>query len=73
MPALFESDLWTDSPEPYRGEMFIWAYWSSRNANWSIGLGYWCKDGGWAGGEYGRTGKESRATRFHPMPTPPRQ
>lgn len=25
MPTLFESDLWTDSPEPYRGEMFIWA------------------------------------------------
>ena len=67
--SLFPSDLWTDSPEPFRGEMSIWA---SRNdrGGWSIGLGYWNVSGGWSDC-YGAS--TQRATRFHPMPESPKR
>lgn len=31
--SLFPSDLWIDDPEPLRGEMFIWAYWSPQRGD----------------------------------------
>lgn len=68
-PALFKSDLW--QREPIKGEtMFIHTYWDGKY--WQTGLGYWCKDGGWAGSQTGRNGREHLATHFHPMPEPPR-
>lgn len=66
--TLFPSDLWRKYPP--KGEMFIWAHRNGRGG-WDIGLGYWCKDGGWAGATHGRTGREHLATDFHPMPEPP--
>lgn len=64
-------DLWTKNVEDLRGDMFFWAHPNNRGG-WSIGVGYWCKDGGWAGSEFGRTGNEHLAIRFHPFPDPPK-
>lgn len=67
--SLFPSDLWTDSPEPFRGEMFIWAA-RKDDGGWGIGLGYWNVSGGWSDA-YGASTRG--ATRFHPMPESPKR
>lgn len=70
--SLFPTDRWTDDVEDVRGDMFFWAR-RRGSDGWEVGVGYWCKDGGWAGSTSGRTGEEYRATRFHPFPQPPHQ
>lgn len=69
---LFESELWTKDVQTLRGDMFIHTFWDGERQTWMTGVGYWCRDGGWAGSEVGRTGREHLATHFHPFPTPPR-
>lgn len=69
--TLFPTDRWTKDVYSLRGDMFFWASPNDRGG-WSVGVGYWCKDGGWAGSTGGRTGEEGRATHFHPFPEPPK-
>lgn len=60
---------WTKTPPP--GEMFIWAY-RKDDGGWNIGLGYWTVTSGQWRDAYNWNGNHhTRATHFHPMPSPP--